>query len=230
MTSARAIEPDLIAGALSLDFANTCGGRKLEQPIDRLQEAADLVAWAEHAGVLDPATGKRLRAELARDEPTARRWLRRALTLREAIHGIGASIERGEAPAAVDLATVLAAARQGLAGASLARTADGVYRPDFAGNAGSDAILGPIAWDAIEVLGHGPLDRLKACPAEDCGWLFIDRSKSGTRRWCDMATCGNRAKAARHRAKSKAASSGETTDPAAPAEPKLDVPPIQLLS
>ena len=199
MTSARAIEPDLIAGALSLDFANTCGGRKLEQPIDRLHEAVDLIAWAEHAGVLDAVTAKRLRAELARDDATARRWLRRALTLREAIHDIGAAIERGEAPAAVDLGTVLAAARQGLAGASLAPTADGVYRPDFAGNAGSDAILGPIAWDAIEMLGHGPLDRLKACPAEDCGWLFIDRSKSGSRRWCDMATCGNRAKARRHR-------------------------------
>lgn len=46
--------------------------------------------------------------------------------------------------------------------------------------------------------------RLKMCPGDDCGWLFIDETKNARRTWCSMETCGNRAKAARHYAKSKA--------------------------
>lgn len=39
-------------------------------------------------------------------------------------------------------------------------------------------------------------ERMKIC--RNCGWLFIDRSKNRSRAWCDMAVCGNRAKASRH--------------------------------
>jgi predicted RNA-binding Zn ribbon-like protein len=44
---------------------------------------------------------------------------------------------------------------------------------------------------------------LRRCANPECLWLFIDASKSGNRRWCDMASCGNRAKAARHYLKRK---------------------------
>ena len=58
-----------------------------------------------------------------------------------------------------------------------------------------------VAWAAGELLTSGELDRVKACPGDECGWLFLDRS--GRRRWCSMDSCGNRAKvrahAARHR-------------------------------
>jgi len=45
--------------------------------------------------------------------------------------------------------------------------------------------------------------RLKTCPGADCGWMFIDETKNGRRRWCSMETCGNRAKAARHYERSR---------------------------
>ncbi|MBX2855360.1 MAG: CGNR zinc finger domain-containing protein [Rhodobacteraceae bacterium] len=45
--------------------------------------------------------------------------------------------------------------------------------------------------------------RLKQCPAENCGWLFIDETKNSRRRWCSMESCGNKAKASRHYARSK---------------------------
>ena len=41
--------------------------------------------------------------------------------------------------------------------------------------------------------------RLKACRGEDCRWVFIDNSRNTSRRWCDMAGCGNRAKSATFR-------------------------------
>ena len=50
-----------------------------------------------------------------------------------------------------------------------------------------------------ELTGGHP-DRIRVCDSDTCRWVFYDTSRTGRRRWCDMATCGNRAKAARHRA------------------------------
>ncbi|TME22984.1 MAG: hypothetical protein E6I68_08150 [Chloroflexi bacterium] len=52
---------------------------------------------------------------------------------------------------------------------------------------------------ALDVLVDGPLDGVRECPGPgNCGWLFIDLSKNASRRWCDMRTCGNRAKVHRY--------------------------------
>ena len=59
--------------------------------------------------------------------------------------------------------------------------------------------LAPIAYSACKLLLCGDVKRLKQC--HGCGWLFLDRSKGGRRRWCDMKTCGNRAKVTRFRQK-----------------------------
>lgn len=59
---------------------------------------------------------------------------------------------------------------------------------------GGDRIIGPVAWAALDLLRGSELDRLKQCPPHDCHWLFVDRTKNGSRRWCEMATFGERAK------------------------------------
>ncbi len=61
-----------------------------------------------------------------------------------------------------------------------------------------------LAVSALSILMDGrERRRVKMCPGDDCGWLFIDETKNGRRTWCSMKTCGNRAKAARHYARSK---------------------------
>src|ERR671930_579256 len=63
----------------------------------------------------------------------------------------------------------------------------------------ADDVLAPVVWSAAELLTSGPLERVRECPGDDtCGWLFLDTSRNGSRRWCDMRTCGNRAKARRY--------------------------------
>lgn len=52
------------------------------------------------------------------------------------------------------------------------------------------------ARSALMLLARPEPDRLKICP--NCHWLFLDRSRNRSRAWCDMAVCGNRAKASRH--------------------------------
>jgi predicted RNA-binding Zn ribbon-like protein len=58
---------------------------------------------------------------------------------------------------------------------------------------------------AADVLMKDDPARVRMCESPDgCGWLFYDETRNGTRRWCSMKDCGNRAKARRHYAKSKA--------------------------
>jgi predicted RNA-binding Zn ribbon-like protein len=49
---------------------------------------------------------------------------------------------------------------------------------------------------AVELVRTVDVRQLRACPVEEggCGWLFLDRSRNGSRRWCAMEDCGTRAK------------------------------------
>jgi predicted RNA-binding Zn ribbon-like protein len=65
--------------------------------------------------------------------------------------------------------------------------------------------LAALAAPIVGELGEGRPDRFRTCANDRCRWTFYDASPTGRRRWCDMNTCGNRAKAARHRERTKAA-------------------------
>lgn len=56
-----------------------------------------------------------------------------------------------------------------------------------------------VALSALGLLDPARADRIRIC--DNCGWLFHDRSRNGSRRWCDMSVCGNRSKARRHYAR-----------------------------
>ena len=67
-------------------------------------------------------------------------------------------------------------------------------------------MLWRLAVDASDLLTSTDLDRVRECSGDTCSWLFLDRSRNRSRRWCDMADCGNRAKARRHYSRLKAGS------------------------
>jgi predicted RNA-binding Zn ribbon-like protein len=62
-------------------------------------------------------------------------------------------------------------------------------------------LLAPVLWSAGDLMLNAAQRKFRACANPECLWLFLDRSKAGARRWCDMAACGNRAKARRHHAR-----------------------------
>ena len=64
-------------------------------------------------------------------------------------------------------------------------------------------LLAPVIWSAGDLVVAAGNRRIRRCANEECLWMFIDESKSGTRRWCQMSACGNRAKARRHYSKIK---------------------------
>jgi predicted RNA-binding Zn ribbon-like protein len=60
-------------------------------------------------------------------------------------------------------------------------------------------IVTPVIRSAIELLTTDAIGRVRLCADQSCAWLFVDTTRSGTRRWCDMKVCGNRNKVRRFR-------------------------------
>src|SRR3954466_1984002 len=98
-----------------------------------------------------------------------------------------------------------------------AKSAELVVRFDERGDAGLvpvrpgvDGALGRILAIVFRAMADGTWERLKACPADDCEWAFYDWSKNGSGTWCDMAVCGNRAKARAYRERRQRGATSKT--------------------
>jgi predicted RNA-binding Zn ribbon-like protein len=79
-----------------------------------------------------------------------------------------------------------------------------------------DDALARLSDPLVRELTDGHPERIRICDNDRCRWVFYDTSRTGRRRWCDMTTCGNRAKAARHRARAKGGADGDSAVEAAP--------------
>ncbi len=198
----RAASLPLVGGVLALDFVNTASGRETQGFRENLQSAADLVAWARHAAVLDEAAEVRLQRRCA-DEPSfARRLLAEALRLRDAIYRLDAALAQNHGPAQDDV-DMIAATHAACLGLGRLTTQDGGFGWTWnVESAPEETILGPIAASAMALITTADRARLKQCQGHHCGWLFLDTTKSNNRRWCEMEVCGNRAKQKRRRGRS----------------------------
>ena len=188
---------ELTGGALCLDFANTVDNRPA-QPRELLNTYDDLVSWAEQAGVLEPKLAPALRAEAIRRPDAAAAALNGARALREAVHGVLKAAARGAAAPADSLGMLEAAVAPSLARRRLVQTATGFEWKWTYDDAALDGLLAPVVESAAALLTSHDLARVRECEADTCGWLFLDRSRNRSRRWCDMSVCGNRAKVRRH--------------------------------
>jgi predicted RNA-binding Zn ribbon-like protein len=197
----------------------TAGDRAAEDgEAEYLREPADLAAWLAEAGLITPPAADG-RSPLARDtvarDTVARDTVARdtvdgdilagALALREAINtAVTATVAAVRVPdRAVRCINEWIAAEPQRPALRLAAGVPVLSVP----RAGRTprAALALIAADAAELLGTGLRDRLRICPGPGCRGRFLDDSPAGRRRWCSMAVCGNRSKAAAHRQAAHAA-------------------------
>jgi predicted RNA-binding Zn ribbon-like protein len=169
-----------VAGNLALDFANTFSWRGTARQIDHLGDVEAVLAWGSETGLIDRnfSVPKRMHASLMKE----------VHHLRHAIDEAGSTIAQGRSPGRAALGTIRDLAARSLARAKLTGAPARIVFSD------DDRIIGPISWAALDLLRGNELSRLKQCPPHDCRWLFIDRTRNGSRRWCEMATCGDRAK------------------------------------
>jgi predicted RNA-binding Zn ribbon-like protein len=189
---------DIVGGNLALDLVNTVSGWS-NDPEEWVPDIASLLVWARTCGVLDPREQSEA-ARHAKDSPAAaERVLASVRELRLALWGVINSLEHRKPAEPGDLTVIDEWRRR------LALSEQIIVRRnnvDFAINRDVSALELPglrVTAAALSFLKDIPAARIKTCPARDCGWKFVDQSKNRSRRWCDMAVCGNLAKARQYR-------------------------------
>lgn len=181
--------------ALCLDFANTRYWRGSEEPTEELGDFAALLRWCRARTPLPFA--------LPRLDPG--RDFAAAIDLREAIYRSFLTRAEGRRPKDADLALIGDGRGRALRRLGIARKGGDIgWRVLRPGQPGIETLLSPVLWSAWDLLLGPSATKVKRCANERCRYLFLDLSKAGTRRWCSMASCGNRAKAHRHYVKHKA--------------------------
>jgi len=193
-------EFDLSGGILCLDFANTVSKRKVPgRTHDDLPAYSDLIRFAKQARVISPQYARDLLvAGLAEPRKTAQ-VLQRAVVLREAIYRVFSAIAGLRAAASADVKLIEEFAAEAMKHRHLV-TAGRNYRWEW--NRDKDealaCMLWPIGQSASDLLTSDRRKKVRMCAAPTCAWLFLDKSRNHSRRWCDMSVCGNRQKARRH--------------------------------
>ena len=192
-----------VAGRLWLDFVNTDEAPRHGQP-DALVSFDGYLAWLEAVGLLDATRRAALQRRAVEQPASATATLHEARRIRSALRPLA---ERGK-----NAAERVTQAAVGEINRVLGRST-GVRRVEHDARDGSftraflpvgdafAALVIPVVESAADTLVTGELARVRRCAGEpSCPRVFLDTSRSGRRRWCDMSSCGNRAKAARHRA------------------------------
>lgn len=176
---------------LCLAYANTRYWRGTTTPTEDLNGIDDLLRWAEKTQRLPPGLVKHFAAHWrgASAAPFGE-----AISLRETIFRCFTGTAGQNAPADDDIAALNAALVDAPARRRVHRGGWDIGVPDVS----ASALLAPTLWSAADLLVGHQLARVRQCANPVCGWLFLDTSKSGNRRWCSMSACGNRAKAHRH--------------------------------
>jgi len=201
----------LCYGALCLDFANTVSWRGSGAPIDHLPTYEELIRFAEQSKLLSEADGWRLRREAARRPDAATRGLRKAVVLREALYRTFARLAGSRSPLSADLQTLNASLPSALARLRVAPEDEGFAWVWHGDPQALDRLIWPVARDAAVFLTSTNLSRLRTCENPKCRWVFHDGTRNGTRRWCSMAVCGNRAKVRRYYARHRLPRRGSAT-------------------
>jgi len=192
------------SGDLSLDFANTNDWHASEHPVEMIKNFGQLIDWGAEAGLLSPGKAGKLRAWASASGDEAKYAYQQVIVFREAIYRVFAARYTGGIIPAMDLSTLNDMVRQAMSHLQLSPIGQGFAWEWSDELDGINLILWPVARAAANLLASEQVNRVRVCEDDrGCGYLFIDQSKNGSRRWCSMESCGNRAKARRHYARGK---------------------------
>jgi predicted RNA-binding Zn ribbon-like protein len=192
-------ELPLVGGHPALDLVNTVergrGGRR-----DHLTDPTALLTWASRAGLVDDGEARAVADAWERDPASGLAALAAVREAREALHRALLTAMGIEPP---DPGALERLRERWVAALGRARLAPDPGRASatrlVVGTETATLVADRAAAGAVEVLRDAELARLRRCPpdAGGCGWVFLDRSRNGSRRWCRMADCGTTVKARR---------------------------------
>ena len=190
-----------VGGDPSLDFVNTADwtSRGLER--DRFTDYHRVVEWARGAGVVSAADARRLSSAASRQPRQAAAALDSTQTTREILHDVFTALIAGRGVSTMmDRLNELVADTAGHV--RIVREVSGrlVRGWDQLGESPA-SVLWPVVWSASELITSPDVGKLRMCGGTDCGWLYVDRSRNGLRRWCEMSVCGTTEKNRRRSAR-----------------------------
>ncbi len=183
-----------LSGDASLDLVNTVDWTRRGLDHERLTNYDRLTQWAEGAGLVRRTDGERLRAAARKRSRPAQAALQRAKRLRAVLQQLYQAIASSESPEPAwkgfnrELAGAMRQLRLGPRGGDREEVRASWNWDVPEGRL--DSFLWPIVWSAAKLLTSEEAARVRACRGLDCGWMYVDRSRNGLRRWCAMETCG----------------------------------------
>jgi predicted RNA-binding Zn ribbon-like protein len=200
---------------LFVAFANTLEYTR-GTPDEKLPDIDALLAWLRDRGLISGRARATEAARLRRDPDEALHRLDRFRHLREVLHGVAEESAVGGEPDPGRVTELNHILRHGLHYHQLSRQPGGTrYAVAQVGDR-LDQARATIASSFAHFLADDAPERLRICANDGCRYLFIDRSPTGRRRWCDMRTCGNQAKVAAHRARARAGAAAPSAMPGVP--------------
>jgi predicted RNA-binding Zn ribbon-like protein len=171
----------------ALDILNTVA-RIDGQMMDFLQSDQDVLRWLKGIGLP-------VESDIVKLRP--RSLLQAARTLRETIRAL---VERRKAGKRINPGELNAFLRDARSHLELVTKKDGSLQVQRKWkHRSAEEMLAPVAESAADLLANGDFELIRRCENEECVLWFYDRTKSHHRRWCSMATCGNRHKVAQYR-------------------------------
>jgi predicted RNA-binding Zn ribbon-like protein len=203
---------EFLGEALCLDFLNTLHDAGADDPEEELSSDADLAAWAAQAGILSAREASRLQAGASRNYvqlklPGKKRASLRdqARALREALRQMFQRATRDRKVAPRDVETLNQLLERFPAAGRITRS-NGDWMMNWESQArGVEKCFYAIVKSAADLVATGRWRAVGECASGTCTWMFLDISKNHSRRWCEMARCGNRDKVHRFRARSRRA-------------------------
>jgi predicted RNA-binding Zn ribbon-like protein len=185
----------------TFDFLNTAELDGSGRPVEHLVVVTDVTGWLEEHGLLHESR----RRPIDTTPPTrAAELLAHVLRVRTGLREVVEALVAGRPVEEGALATVNAVLHARSAVELVPGEGGVALAHRHVGDPLDDA-LAAVAEPLVAVIATGATERLRICANDGCRWVFEDTSRAGRRRWCSMASCGNRAKAARHRARRRAA-------------------------
>jgi predicted RNA-binding Zn ribbon-like protein len=191
----------LDGGVLCLDFTNTINNRFEEQPQEYLSGFEDLLYWSKRLEAIDAKTYKDIISYASAHPVKAADFFKQSMELRELLHRMFLAVSKGEIIEAADLKAFNSILAEYCTTPQIKHLGNN-YRESWECEEGFHEVTGPIVQSAYKLLLSDKLNRVKECP--NCGWLFLDTTKNGKRRWCSMQSCGSNVKATEYYYRKKA--------------------------
>jgi predicted RNA-binding Zn ribbon-like protein len=198
---------EYVSGNPALDLVNTVDWTSRGPEQERLTDFERLSRWAEGAGVISAREGAALRSRARAKPREAEAAMSAALRARAVLERLFHAVAEGRPPgeAVEQFNRLLSRALERM---RLAPETTRGRRPSLQLGWGDretrlDALIWPVIWSAASLVASDEAAQIRICCGEDCGWMYVDRSRNRLRRWCQMETCGTREKSRRRYQRSR---------------------------